>query len=130
MVEPAFITQPNGEDKARFIGLREDIVMDVIQKLSVEQGYFFNDGGPNDATDNFVLQTSLYAISQELKRRGKEKGRSENTGAKVIHRSGGIRPVASAQKCASQTPSVQRNERMAGDVWCGSLQTGSVGVSS
>ena len=82
MVEPAFITQPNGEDKARFIGLREDIVMDVIQKLSVEQGYFFNDGGPNDATDNFVLQTSLYAISQELKRRGKEKGRSGGKKAK------------------------------------------------
>jgi len=57
-------------------------------------------------------------------------GHFESTGAKVIHRSGGVWPIASARKCANQTPSVQRNERMAGDVRCGSLSASAACMSS
>ena len=77
-LEPAFVEKDGGALRAQFPGVREEIVEFVIYKLALEQGYFYNAGGRNDETDNFVLFTSLYAIHEQLKQRGADrvKGKS------------------------------------------------------
>lgn len=69
-IKPTSVKQKNGQYKALFPGIREEIIEFVIFKLAIEEGYFYDgEGGDNTKTDNYTVFTTIYKIQQELKKR-------------------------------------------------------------
>ena len=68
-IKPALIKQKEGNYKAIFPGVREEIIETVVFKLAVEKGYFATYVSDDDAKpENFTLFTSIYEIQRELER--------------------------------------------------------------
>lgn len=68
-IKPALIKQKEGNYKAIFPGVREEIIETVVFKLAVEKGYFATYASEDDAKpENFTLFTSIYEIQRELER--------------------------------------------------------------
>ncbi len=63
---PGYV-ESNGQDKAYFKGIKEELVERAVHKLAVDSGYFHN----NTNTEDFALVTTIYQIRKELKKHGK-----------------------------------------------------------
>lgn len=75
---PAYIDRPDGALRAEFPGVKEELLECVLMKLAIDKGYFTDGGDGRPTSDSFVLFTSIYRISEELKKRGahREKAKS------------------------------------------------------
>jgi len=66
---PAYIDHPDGTLRAEFPGIKEEVLELALTKLAMDKGYFTQAADDRPSSDSFVLFTSLYQISEELKRR-------------------------------------------------------------
>ena len=77
MLQPAYVQKGKDRPRAKFPGVREELVEFVIFKLAVQSGCFTYDTDSEPKSDNFTLFTTLYQIHEELKNHGRAEPKSK-----------------------------------------------------
>ena len=77
MLQPAYVQKGKDRPRAKFPGVREELVEFVIFKLAVQSGCFTYDIDSEPKSDNFTLFTTLYQIHEELKNHGRAEPKSK-----------------------------------------------------
>lgn len=74
---PAYIDKPNGDLRAEFPGVKEEVLEWVLMKLAIDKGYFTDGGDGRPTSDSFVLFTSIHRTAEELKKRGSNREKAK-----------------------------------------------------
>ena len=77
MLQPAYVQKGKERPRAKFPGVREELVEFVIFKLAVLSGCFTQEQDNQSKSDNFTLFTTLYQIHEELKQHGSAEPKSK-----------------------------------------------------